>query len=261
MERLAQHRKNTSGLSSSALRIWGMILLAGAIAGRSIIQNRLFGLGVISSQELLALMEADSKYMFLATIALILQGAGCCATVVYALLLCEGVVHTKDLKSYALRVAGVAALAEIPYNLAICGRLLDFSGRNPVFGVLLGMLMLWVFGKYPGKNGQAVLAKVLITLGCMLWCAMLNVDSGICMILLTATMWAFRKKTQLRAFAVAMAALICSVVSPFYMVAPLSCLLLHFYNGEQGEQNRTVNYLSYPVMLLVIYLIGSFVKI
>lgn len=259
MERLAQHNNKPTGLSSAALRMWGTVLLAGGIAGRSIIQNRIFGLGSISSQGLLTLMEQDSRYMFLATIALVLQGAYACATVVYALLLCEGMVHTQDLKSYALRVAGLAILSEIPYNLAFSDKLLDFSGRNPVFGVLLAMLMLWVYGKYPGKNGQAILAKVLITLGCIFWCAMLNVDSGICMILLTATVWIFRKKTQLRAFATAMAALLCSVVSPFYMVAPLSCLLLHSYNGEQGDSGRKVNYLSYPVLLTVIFMIGKFI--
>lgn len=259
MERLAQHRKKTSGLSAAALRMWGMVLLAGSIAGRSIIQNRIFGMGSISSQELLALMEADNRYLFLATIALVLQGAGSCATVVYALLLCEGMVNTKDLKSYALRVMGLALLTEIPYNLAFSGKILDFSGRNPVFGVLLGMLMLWVYGKYPGKKGNALLAKVLITLGCMFWAAVLDVDSGICMVILTSTMWIFRNKSQLRSFAAAMAALLCSIVSPFYMVAPLACLLLHYYNGEQGESSRTVNYLSYPALLTVIFVIGKFV--
>ena len=35
-------------------------------------------------------------------------------------------------------------------------------------------------------------------------------------------------------------------------------LAIHFYNGEEGNSSRLVNYLFYPVTLLVIGLIAKF---
>ena len=66
----------------------------------------------------------------------------------------------------------------------------------------------------------------------------------------------FQKKQQFRVYASAVAAVLCSVISPVYLIAPVACLLLHSYNGEQGESNKVVNYMSYPVMLIVITLVG-----
>ena len=57
---------------------------------------------------------------------------------------------------------------------------------------------------------------------------------------------------------VAMAAA-CMVVSPFYLAAAMGFLAIHFYNGEPGERNRVVNYLFYPVCLLVIGLAAMYV--
>ena len=51
MERLK--RTSSSGLTANALRTWGMLFLIGGIAGRSIIQNRLLGIGTLTNQRLL----------------------------------------------------------------------------------------------------------------------------------------------------------------------------------------------------------------
>ena len=42
------------------------------------------------------------------------------------------------------------------------------------------------------------------------------------------------------------------------MAAPMGFLAIHFYNGEKGEENRLVNYLAYPVILLAVGLAGAF---
>ena len=40
--------------------------------------------------------------------------------------------------------------------------------------------------------------------------------------------------------------------------APVSFLILHFYNEEPGEGNRWVNYLAYPVILIATSLLAMF---
>ena len=50
----------------------------------------------------------------------------------------------------------------------------------------------------------------------------------------------------------ASAAIACSLFSPFFLLSPMSFLAIHMCNGEKGEENRLVNYLIYPALLLVI---------
>jgi len=42
------------------------------------------------------------------------------------------------------------------------------------------------------------------------------------------------------------------------MSSPMGFLPVHLHNGEQGGENRLVNYLSYPAVLLVIGLIAKY---
>ena len=85
---------------------------------------------------------------------------------------------------------------------------------------------------------------------------MLTVQNGGGMVLVTAVLWAFRKKPLLRSLAGAGAVLLCSVGSMFYLAAPMAFLAVHFYNGEKGPDNRTVSYLAYPALLLAAALAG-----
>lgn len=257
MERLNDRRVvQSSGITANGIRMWAMFLLAGSVIGRSIIQCRVFGVGSASGEQLLAIMEKDQKMMYLAAISVILQAFEACAAAIYAFLMTEGVLKTSNVKAYALRVAGVALLSEIPYNLAFSGKWIDFSSRNPVFGVLIGLIMLWFYKAFPGFKGTNLLYKIAATVGACLWCSMLDISHGICVVMIALTLWAFQKKPQIRVYAGAMAAILCSIISPFYMIAPVVFLLLHSYNGEKGEPNTTLNYLSYPVMLIVVTLIG-----
>lgn len=257
MERLNDRRVvERSGITANGIRIWGIFLLAASVIGRSIIQCRIFGVGSATGEELLAIMEQDQKMMYLAAISVILQACEACAAAIYAFLMTEGVLKTSDMKSYVMRVAGIAIISEIPYNLAFSGKWIDLSSRNPVFGLLIGLIMLWFYKNFPGFKGTNLLYKIAATLGACLWCSMLDISHGICVIVIGLTLWLFQKKQQFRVYAGALAAILCSLISPFYMIAPVAFLLLHSYNGEKGEPNTMLNYLSYPVMLVVITLIG-----
>lgn len=127
-------RKRSSGISSNGLRTWGMFFLLAGMLGKSILQNGLLNLGAVSFGQLLEQMQTSRAAMLYATLALLLQAMETCAVPIFAFLLVEGVEHTSSLRNYALRVAGLAVLSELPYNLATSGKLLDTTSRNPVFG-------------------------------------------------------------------------------------------------------------------------------
>lgn len=256
MERLNDRRVvQRSGITANGIRMWGMFLLAASVIGRSLIQYKLFGINSFVDDKLLDLVNSN---MILATAAIVMQACGACAVCIYAFLLVEGIRNTSNIKMYFLRILGIAVISEIPYNLAFSGKFLNFSSCNPTFGLVICMLMLWFYKAFPGYKLQNLLYKLAATFGAIMWCNILVFDEreGLCTVIISLTLWAFQKKPQMRVYAGAIAAILCSIIYPFYMIAPVAFLLLHSYNGEKGESNPTLNYLSYPVMLIVITLIG-----
>lgn len=254
MERISSQK--TSGIRSNTLRTLGILFAACGIVGQSILQNKLLGVGSISSQALLEAMQRDHGAMAIATAALIAKAIETCAVPLFAFLLVEGFRHTQDFRRYFLRVLGTAALSELPYNFAMSGKLLDPSSQNPVFGLVLGLAMLHWCRKYGDKTVRQTLGRGVIILGALLWPVMLNIQYGSATVLMAALLWAMRNKPNFRGMAGAAGIILCSLSSPFYLAAPMSFLAIHFYNGEKGAENRLVNYLAYPALLLAASLLG-----
>lgn len=254
MEKLSP--QTPSGLSGSRLRLWGILFLLAGIISRGILQTRLLGVGISSSQQLLERLETVPNGMVLAAAALLLQAMESCAAPIFAFLLVEGFCHTKDWKQYALRIAGVALLSELPYNLVVSGKLLELSSRNPVFGLLLGMVVLYFCRRYEEKSGKNTALKLFVIVAAILWAGMLRIEHGILLILLVSVLWGLRNKPNVRTLAGFAAGAACIFISPFYIVSAMGFLPVHLYNNEQGESNRWVNYLAYPALLLLTGVLG-----
>ena len=237
------------------MRIWGMVFLILASAGTALLQNRL--LNMTGSTDLLDALNAEGG-MVIATLALILQAVEGLAIPVFCFLLVEGAMHTGNLNAYLLRVVGVALLSELPYNFAMTGKLFDLSTRNPAFGMALGLILIWFYRRYEGKGAKNLLLKLVITVCGFLWASILRVEHGSCCIVVIAALWLFRAKPSFRILAGSCAVMLCCLLSPFYMIAPMGFMFVHFYNGEKGPSGRLVNYLVYPVALTAIGIIGMF---
>ena len=179
MERLASNTRK-SGLHTGNLRAWGMLFAIAGIVSRSILQNRMLGVGLRSMQELMELMRSDDTAMIIATVALVLQAVETVAVPIFVFLLAEGFIHTSDWKKYMARVAGLAILTEIPYDLAMNNKILEFGSQNPVIGLVLCMVLLYLFRRFAGKK----LICVIMALAGLAWALMLKVDHGIPMILM-----------------------------------------------------------------------------
>ncbi len=244
--------RKLSGLTGLALRIWGFVFVMFGIAGRGILQNNLLNLGNVTMQQLLDAMEESETVMLYATVSLGLQALETCAIPIFAFLLVEGARHTSNFEKYALRIAGTALLSEIPFNMAMSGKWLDMSSRNPMFGLVFAMIALYFFQKFSEKKASHIFVKVITTVAAMLWCIMLNVEFGAGMVFIVVILWIWRENYIVQHLAGALASLICSMFSMFFITAPMSFLAIHFYNGEKGQDSKLTNYLAYPVILLVL---------
>ena len=253
MERLGNTKP--SGMNANGLRAWGMIFVVAGIISRSVLQNRFLGVGSITGAELVQVMQASQNAMYIATAALVLQAMETCAVPIFAFLLVEGFRKAESPKAYAIWVALVAVVSEIPYNLAMSQKVLDLSSRNPAVGLLLGLALLYLYRRFEGKKAICVIA----TIAGFAWAWMLGIDHGAAMVLMIATMWLLRKKPAVRSFVGAAVGVLCTIGSMFYLAAPMGFLAIHFYNGEEGADNQIVNMVFYPVVLLVIGLVAMFV--
>lgn len=260
MERIRDNR--SKGLNRNGLRTWAMLIAVAGLVGRGLIQNHILGMGSISSAQLLELLNSSPDMMVFATAALVLQVVEACGVPMFALMLAEGFIHTASLKNYVLRVAGCALLSEIPFDLLMSGSFFDLSRQNPVFGMVLGLVVLYFFRRYEGKGAVKFLIRLLVVICAMVWCNMLNIDMGTPIILVTWPMYVFRNKPTYRNLIAASMAVACSLVSMFFLMAPMGCLMLHLYNGEKGEEepNRILVYLAYPLMVLALALAGMFLR-
>lgn len=256
MNNLASNRQR--GLSRQGLRIWGLLFIVLGTAGQSILQNAILGVANAASREDLLKQIEDPDHFAMASVAIVLQFALACAVPIFAFLLVDGFQHTSSVKNYFLRVAGVAVISELPFNLAMSGKLLDWNSRNPVFGMLLGLIILYLFRAYSQKSFKNVLIKLLVVAVAIVWVEMLHIHDGAATVVMVATLWALRKKRTWQVFGGCAVMFLCTVFSPFYLVAPMLFLTVHFYNEEPGEENKLFNYLAYPAILLIIGLVGKF---
>lgn len=255
MERLGNEKPR--GLNANALRTWGMLFVVAGVISRGVLQGRILGIGDVTGAQLLDAMR-NSYTMAIATAALILQALETCAVPIFAFFLVEGFSYTKSGRMYLLRVVGLALLSEIPFDLAMSGKMLNLSSQNPVFGLVLGLTMLYFFRRYQEKGLKNTLIKACVLIAAILWAQMLRVDHGAAMLVILTVLWALRKKPQLRFLMGATAAVACGIFSTFFMASPMGFLPLHLYNGDRATENRPVNYLAYPVILLVIGLAAQF---
>ena len=197
--------------------------------------------------------------MPLLTVALLFKVLETCAVPLLSFLMVEGFQRTSSFERYLIRVGAVAVASEIPFNLAASGKLLDLGSRNPVFALFICLVMLFFFNRYVEKNFRNTMMKVLIFTAAFLWCQMLRIDQGICLVVMVAILWAAREKSNVRAMYGFVAAMICTLFNMYYIGCCLSCIMLHRYNEERGEQNVKFNYGFYPVMLLVVGIIAKFI--
>ena len=249
--------KENKGFSGSALRILGILCLALGVVGKCLIQNRMLGMANTTTAQLMALLDQKPELMSMAAAALVLQMVYCCAVPVFAFLLVEGFCHTGNYRNYLFRVLGVAVISELPYNLAMGGSLLVTAGRNPVFAMVISLVVLYFYRRYSEKSGRNFAVKTVVTLAAVLWVGMLRIEDGLAVLLLTAAIWALRKKPNFRTLGSCGAAIACTLISPYYALSPLAFIATHFYNEEKGNFNRVLAYIAYPAILLAVALAGK----
>lgn len=257
MERLSGNTR-PAGIGAGALRAWGLIFLLAGVIGRGLIQNVLLGLGNMSMEQIFQAMNETEGVMGMVTLSLVLTAVESCAVPIFAFLLVEGYQHTSSYKNYLIRTVVLAMVTEVLYNVVMGSSLVVMSSRNPVWCVVLGLVLLGLLRYVDEKMKGSKLFKVVMAAAGLLWAHMLKIEYGVFFMAMVLTLWVMRSKPQFRLFVGMGVAALCTAISPFYLAATMGFMAVHFYNGERSESGRIVNYAAYPAMLLVCALIPLF---
>ncbi len=238
-------------VTGTKLKVYACITMLFYTIGVAIVQNGLIHVNQYSTEELSQALSEDPQLMVLSGWASVLQLIGGLAVPVFAFLLVEGFVHTSSVKNYLLRLLAFAVISEIPYDLAMSGTLWDTGSQNSLFTLAVCLVMLYslrLLEQRPGFGWK--LFQVLVVLAAAVWCNLLQLSCGLCMVLICAIFYKLYDRKGVRL-------LLGCAVSIMYVTGPFSGYLLWNYCGDRGwDKNKYLFYVFYPLHLLVLGVIG-----
>lgn len=180
----------------------------------------------------------------------VLRKIGRIAFPIYCFLLVEGFYHTRSAKKYLCNCLLFAVLSEIPFDMAIFGRIVYAQGQNVYFTLCIGLCALMVLDRFKTRNEPwyMLLRGIVIVMAA---CAgeLFDVDYHWEGVLFIVMFYYIRNMREW----IRNAAVVCAFA--YEVTAPLAVIPIHFYNGERGRQVKYLFYAIYPVHLLIFGLI------
>lgn len=183
---------------------------------------------------------------------------------IFCFLLVEGFLHTHNIKKYAMRLFAFCIISEIPFDLAFQNQVVNWNSQNVFFTLFLGLLVLIGFNYMDKPKEQLqqntlsvllysypIFFKIVIVVLGIITATLLKTDYagfGVFLIVLLY-LYRFNRKNQM---------VLGAISTCWELTAPISFLLIYFYNGKRGLSLRYVFYFFYPVHLLLLY---SIVKV
>lgn len=193
---------------------------------------------------------SPDQYTSLHNLYSVLRGIGRLAFPIFAFFLVEGFFRTRNVFKYALRLTILAVISEIPFNLGLYHQVLYTGHQNVMFTLLIGLLTMWLCSyliKQPFSTPLLVFLCLCVSAAAISISQYANVDYSWKGITLIMSIYFVRVLGGQGLLAGAAAA------STFEKFAPLSFILLYFYDPEKKPKLKYLFYFFYPVHLLIIY--------
>ena len=181
------------------VKMFACIVMLIQTVGIAVIEKGLIHLDQYTQESLNQAMSQDSRLMTLAGIGSIMQLIGGMAIPVFAFLLVEGFRNTSDYKKYLITMVITALVSEIPYDLAIRGKIWDFSSQNAMITMCICLVMLKCLDLFKETSGfTGGMLKVLILIAAIVWVSIFRAEYGLCMVLLVFVFYVFETRNVLK---------------------------------------------------------------
>ena len=174
--------------------------------------------------------------------------------------LVEGFFKTGNRFKYLLNLIVFGIISEIPFDLFQSAVLFQPNSNNVMFTLALALVMIWVIDELKVPKSYiippvswfpvSIIIVITVCLLSMIW----GLDYEYHGILIAYFFYIFRNNPIL------------SIIGGYLSIVKTPWALLGFgltlaYNGERGKQNKILNYLFYPVHLLILGLLRLCFKI
>lgn len=163
----------------------------------------------------------------------------------------EGFFKTRDRKKYFLTLLIFGFIAEVPFDIFTSKTIYQPNWNNIMFTLALSLLTIWIIDSIKKKFKNKVLWYIvsIIIVGVFGFIAMaLSLDYDYHAIVIAYIYYIFYDKPLLGAGLGYL-----SVLKELYSFLGFGMTLT--YNGERGKQYKWLNYLFYPVHMLILGLI------
>lgn len=211
-----------------------------------------------------AMVIDHASVIFLGPETTVWRSIGRISFPIFAFLIAEGAVHSKNKLKYALRLLVFCFISEVPYDMAFNGSWLEFESQNVFFTLFLGLISVYVLDFL--RDRRLGLLGVISTFGCGFAAAVLSSDYGFMGVVVITLMYMFNGvKTEARYIGFALSGLLTGFVYkiPFdfgfissQAYAALCFIPLACYNGRRGRKmNKYFFYAFYPGHILILYAI------
>lgn len=176
----------------------------------------------------------------------VLRKIGRVAFPIYCFLLVEGFYHTKNAAKYLRNCFLFAVISEIPFNMAIFGKVIYPKGQNVYFTLCIGLCTLMILDKLKARyETKFLLLKLIIILLAAYAGEILEVDYHWKGVLFIIMFYYVRNMQEW----IRNVAGICAFA--YEITAPIAFIPIHFYNGKRGRQIKYLFYAIYPVHLII----------
>ncbi len=182
---------------------------------------------------------------------------------IFAFLIVEGFIHTRDSKKYTLRMIIWAIISQIPYNLAFGDKIYytekflpTFIFGNVMWTFALALIMLHIIKLIEEKEFSSPIRYILsfVVIGIFFLIAeIIKCDRKGWGILVVGLFYIFRDarwKQMLTSVVSFYDQYKMSGIFPFLSLIPIG-----LYNGERGRDIKKFFYIFYPTHLLILFAI------
>ena len=179
---------------------------------------------------------------------------------IFMFFLVEGFFKTGNRFKYLLNLIIFGIISEIPFDLFQSAVLFQPNSNNVMFTLALALVMIWVIDELKVPKSYIIppvlwfpVSIIIVITTCllsMIW----GLDYEYHGILIAYFFYIFRNNSIL------------SIIGGYLSIVKTPWALLGFgltltYNGKRGKQNKILNYLFYPVHLLILGLLRLYFKI
>lgn len=232
------------GLTGNQLKVIGIVAILIDNVGAVVIQGGILHAGERAAYQSIIATHSGQIWMIAGQVC---RYCGRLAFPIFAFLVAEEFVRTRERARYAIRMLVFAVISEVPFDLAVYHKVFYPYYQNMLFTLFIGIMVIYVM-EY-ARNLWVQIAA--LAAGCALaW--LLQTDYNVMGVLLIAAMyWLRYNDTAQLCVGVAM----CAVESvSYYCVSALAFVPIVMYNGRRGAfQLKYLLYVFYPAHFLVLY--------